>query len=323
MIAVAVEGTGRDAAMRLEEAPRPSPGPGQVLIRVEAAGVNRADVLQRQGAYPPPEGASAVLGLEAAGTVAAVGEGVRSPAVGDAVMALLEGGGYAAYAVAGAAQCLPVPAGMAMTDAAALPEALFTVWLSLMETGRVKAGERVLVHGGGSGVGVMAIQMLKARGAWVAVTAGSDDKCRRCLALGADRAIPYREQDFAEALGPDSIDVVLDMVGGDYTPRHLTVLARDGRLVVIAFQGGAKAGVNLAQVLMKRLTIAGTTLRSRSAAEKARLAEALRREVWPLIAAGSIRPVVDTVFPLEKVGEAHARMEKSFHFGKIVLHIPH
>lgn len=307
----------------LHDMERPVPGYGQVLIRVAAAGVNRADLLQKQGKYPVPSGASEVPGLEVAGTVVAVGKGVDAFTEGDSVMALLEGGGYAEYAAAEAGQCLPVPSGLTMVEAASLPEAMFTVWLSLMEKGAVRAGERVLVHGGGSGIGVMAIQMLKAFGAWVAVTAGNDEKCARCRTLGADLAVQYREEDFAAALQPEGVDVILDMVGGDYTPRHLSILKRDGRLIVIAFQRGAKAEMNLGQVLMKRLSIVGTTLRSRIPEEKARLARAIRGEVLPLIENGRIRPVVDSVFPLNEVEMAHQRMENSFHFGKIVLQILH
>jgi NADPH:quinone reductase len=305
--------------------PVPRPEAGEILIRVHAAGVNRPDALQRAGAYAPPPGASDLPGLEAAGEVAAVGEGVSDWTVGDAVCALLPGGGYAEYAVTHAAHALPVPEGLSMLEAAALCETFFTVWHNVFERGRLQAGETFLVHGGSSGIGTTAIQLASARGARVFATAGSPEKCAACLRLGAERAIDYREADFVaavrEATDGRGVDLILDMVGGEYLARDVRALAPDGRLVMIAFLGGAVAELNFAQVMTKRLTITGSTLRPQSVEAKARMAEALRAEVWPLIAAGRIAPVMDRAYPLEDAAAAHARMESSAHIGKIVLNV--
>jgi putative PIG3 family NAD(P)H quinone oxidoreductase len=305
--------------------PVPEPGAGEILIRVHAAGVNRPDALQRAGAYAPPPGASDLPGLEAAGEVAALGPGVSDWAVGDAVCALLPGGGYAEYVVTHAAHALPVPEGLSMLEAAALCETFFTVWHNVFERGRLQAGETFLVHGGSSGIGTTAIQLASARGARVFATAGSPEKCAACLRLGAEKAIDYREADFVaavrEATGGRGVDLILDMVGGEYLARDVRALAPDGRLVMIAFLGGAVAELNFAQVMTKRLTITGSTLRPQSVEAKARMATALRAEVWPLIAAGRIGPVMDRAYPLEDAAAAHARMESSAHIGKIVLNV--
>ena len=305
--------------LRPAERPVPRPGQGEVLIRVRHAGVNRPDVLQRTGNYPLPPGASDLPGLEAAGEVAAVGLGVTGWAVGDAVCALLPGGGYAEYVVTPAAHCLPVPEGLPLEEAACLPETCFTVYSNLFMRAGLKAGETLLVHGGSSGIGTTAIQMARAKGARVVVTAGSAEKCASCEALGAERAVNYREEDFAEVVGAmGGADVILDMVGGDYIARDLKCLNPDGRLVLIAFLGGPVAEVNFAPLMIRRQTITGSTLRPQSVAAKARIAEELRREVWPLIP-HRLRPVMAARFPLEDAAEAHRLMEGSSHVGKIVL----
>ncbi len=308
----------------LEPATRPVPRPaaGEVLIRVRHAGVNRPDVLQRAGLYPVPPGASDLPGLECAGEVAALGAGASGLSLGEPVCALLPGGGYAEYAVAPAAHCLPVPDGVSLREAACLPETCFTVWSNLVMRGRLAPGERLLIHGGSSGIGTTAIQIARAWGARVLVTAGSRAKCEACEALGAERAIDYREEDFVEvvrALG--GADVILDMVGGGYIPRNLAALADDGRLVQIAFLNGPKAEVNFSQLMIRRLTITGSTLRPQSVAAKARIADELRAHVWPMVATGALRPVIDAGFALEEASEAHARMERSEHIGKIVLDV--
>jgi putative PIG3 family NAD(P)H quinone oxidoreductase len=301
----------------------PQPAAGEILIRVRAAGVNRPDVQQRLGAYAPPPGASDLPGLEAAGEVAAVGPGGSAWSVGDPVCALLPGGGYAEYALTHQDHALPVPRGMGMVKAAALCETFFTVWSNVFGRGRLAAGESFLVHGGSSGIGTTAIQLARVRGARVFATAGSEEKCRACRALGAELAINYREADFVAAVRDATdgrgVDVILDMVGGDYLPRDVRALAMDGRLVMIAHPGGPKVELNFAQVMVKRLTITGSTLRPQSVEAKARIAAALRREVWPLLNAGRIAPVIDRVYPLEAAAEAHARMESSAHVGKIIL----
>lgn len=299
------------------ERPVPEPADGEVLIRVHAAGVNRPDLLQRQGKYPPPPGVSDIPGLEVAGEVAES----RSSAwkKGDRVCALLAGGGYAEYAVAPAGQCLPVPSSLDMAQAAALPEAVFTVWNNLFVRGGLKAGETALIHGGSSGIGTTAIQMAKALGAKVIVTAGSDDKCAACRELGADLAINYKSQDFVAVAGKDSVDVVLDMVGGDYVARDLEILKPDGRHVSIAFLRGAKAEIDIQKIMQKRLTITGSTLRPRPAVEKQALRDGIRNQVWPKVSAGSIRPVIEASFALEQAAEAHAALEKGAHVGKIIL----
>ena len=303
----------------------PQPAAGEILIRVRAAGVNRPDVQQRLGAYAPPPGASDLPGLEAAGEVAAVGPGGSVWSVGDPVCALLPGGGYAEYALTHQDHALPVPRGMGMVKAAALCETFFTVWSNVFGRGRLAAGESFLVHGGSSGIGTTAIQLARVRGARVFATAGSEEKCRACRALGAELAINYREADFVaavrEATDGRGVDVILDMVGGDYLPRDVRALAVDGRLVMIAHPGGPKVELNFAQVMVKRLTITGSTLRPQSVEAKARIAADLRREVWPLLDAGRIAPVIDRTYPLDAAAEAHARMESSAHVGKIVLEV--
>jgi putative PIG3 family NAD(P)H quinone oxidoreductase len=304
------------------ELPVPAPGPGQILIRVAWAGVNRPDALQRAGAYAPPPGASPLPGLEAAGTVAAVGPGVARWRIGDEVCALLPGGGYAEFAVTPADHALPVPAGLSLREAACLPETLFTVWTNVFERGRLAPGERFLVHGGSSGIGTTAIQLAAAFGARVFATAGSAEKCAACLGLGAHRAIDYRAEDFVEVLKAEGgANLILDMVGGSYLPRNVKALADDGRLVQIAFLQGPKVELNFAEVMMRRLTITGSTLRPQSDLAKARIAAALEEKVWPLLAAGRVAPVIDSEFPLDAAAAAHARMESSAHIGKIVLKV--
>jgi NADPH:quinone reductase len=303
----------------------PRPGAGEILIRVHAAGVNRPDALQRAGNYAPPPGASDLPGLEAAGEVAAVGPGVTRWRIGDRVTALLPGGGYADYAVAPADHALRLPEGLGMLEAACLPETFFTVWHNVFERGRLRAGESFLVHGGSSGIGTTAIQLGQARGARVFATAGTAGKCAACRDLGAELAINYREEDFVarvrEATEGRGVDLILDMVGGDYLQRDVKALALEGRLVMIAFLGGATAELNFAQVMTKRLTLTGSTLRPQSVEAKARIAAALEAQVWPLIEAGRVAPVMDRVFPLEAAAEAHARMESSAHIGKIALQV--
>ena len=306
--------------------PMPQPAEGEVLIKVAAAGVNRPDVMQRQGGYPPPPGASDIPGLEIAGTVVALGPGAQGVAVGDAVCALVAGGGYAEYCPAPAALCLPVPDGFSMAEAAALPETFYTVWTNVFQQGRLAAGESILIHGGSSGIGTTAIQLARAFGATAYATAGTDEKCRRCEALGAERAINYREADFVEAIQEATegrgVDVVLDMVGGEYVMRNLKALAVEGRLLQIAVQKGPKVpDFNILTVMMKRLSVTGSTLRPRTVAQKAVIADDLRAKVWPLLNAGSVRPVMDQSFPLSEAAAAHARMESSVHVGKIMLQV--
>ncbi|MFQ8430124.1 NAD(P)H-quinone oxidoreductase [Amaricoccus sp. W119] len=316
---------GGPEVLRLAERETPVPGAGEILIAVHAAGVNRPDALQRAGAYAPPPGASDLPGLECAGVVAEVGPGVTRWRVGDPVCALLPGGGYAEYVVTSEAHALPVPGDLTMTEAAALCETFFTVWSNVFERGRLQAGESFLVHGGSSGIGTTAIQLAALRGARVFATAGSAEKCAACRDLGAEIAINYREEDFVEvvkqATGGQGVNLILDMVGGDYIPRGVRALAPDGRMVMIAFLGGSKVELNFALVMSKRLTLTGSTLRPQSIESKARIAEALEREVWPHLASGRIAPVMDRVFPLEEAAEAHARMESSAHVGKIVLSV--
>jgi len=302
--------------------PVPVPGPGQILIAVDWAGVNRPDALQRAGSYAPPPTASPLPGLEASGRVAALGPGVAEWKLGDRVTALLPGGGYAEYVITPAAHALPIPEGMDLRAAACLPETCFTVWSNVVMRGGLRAGERLLVHGGSSGIGTTAIQIANALGARVFATAGADDKCAACTALGAERAINYRTEDFVEVLKAEGgADVILDMVGGAYIARNLRALAEDGRLVQIAFLQGPNAEINFAPLMMKRQTITGSTLRPQSDLAKARIAEALRAEVWPMIAAGRLAPVMDSEFPLEDAAEAHRRIESSGHIGKIVLKV--
>ena len=322
MRAVAITAPGGPEVLRPTEVARPEPGHGQILIRIAFAGVNRPDALQRAGSYAPPPTASPLPGLEAAGTVAAVGSGVTEWRVGDAVCALLPGGGYAEYAVTPAAHALPVPHGMGLREAACLPETFFTVWSNVFGRGGLKAGEVFLVHGGSSGIGTTAVQLARAFGARVFATAGSPEKCAACERLGAERAIDYRAEDFVAVLKAEGgADLILDMVGGSYLPRNVKALKDEGRLVQIAFLQGAKVELNFAEVMMRRLTITGSTLRPQSDLAKARIAASLREHVWPLLEAGRIAPVMDSEFPLEDAAGAHARMESSGHIGKIVLRL--
>ncbi|AFK52691.1 NAD(P)H-quinone oxidoreductase [Tistrella mobilis] len=326
MTAIEITAPGGPEVLKPCTRPVPQPGHGEVLIRVAAAGVNKPDSLQRQGNYPPPPGASDIPGLEVAGVVVAAGDGVTRVKPGDRVCALVTGGGYAEYVAAPQEQCLPVPAGLDLVKAAALPETYFTVWTNVFERGALKAGERLLVHGGSSGIGTTAIQLAAALGAEVYATAGSDDKCRACEELGATLAINYRTADFKEAVeaatvGDPGVDVVLDMVGGPYLGRNLQLLRRDGRLVYIAFLQGPKTEVDLRPIMMKRLTVTGSTLRARPVAEKAAIADALAEKVWPLIEAGRVGPVIDSVVPFDRAAEAHARLDGSTHVGKIVLKV--
>lgn len=323
MKAVEISSFGGPEVLRLAERPVPQPGAGEVLIRVAAGGINRPDVLQRQGGYAPPPGASDLPGLEVAGEIAAVAGGVTTWRIGEPVMALVSGGGYAEYCVAPALQVLPVPRGFDMVMAAAVPETYFTVWTNVFGRGRLKRGETFLVHGGSSGIGTTAIQLARQFGARVITTVGSDEKAAACRELGADLAINYRRQDFAAevmaATGRKGADLILDMVGGDYINRNLSCLATDGRLVMIAFLQGAKAEVNFAQVMVRRQTITGSTLRPRSVEKKGAIAAALRAKVWPLLEAGRVRPVVFRTYPLAEAAAAHALMESSVHTGKIIL----
>ncbi len=320
MRAVVAPSPGGPEALVLAERPVPAPGPGQALIRVAAAGVNRPDVIQREGKYPPPPGAPDVLGLEVSGHVAALGAGVTGLAEGDPVCALLPGGGYADYALADSGSVLPVPGGVSVRDAAGLPETVFTVWTNVFERGALKPGETLLVHGGASGIGTTAIQIAHALGARVFATAGTDEKCRLCERLGAERGINYRTEDFTAALREaGGADVVLDMVGGAYIQRNLDLLREDGRLVQIAFLDGARAELDLMRLMLRRLTITGSTLRVRPDAEKARLAAAVQAYVWPLIEQGAVRPVIDSVFPLNQAAAAHRRLDDPAHAGKILL----
>jgi len=321
--AVIADGAGGPEVLRVTEIPRPEPCPGQLLIEVHAAGINRPDVMQRQGNYPPPPGATDVFGLELAGAVAALGEGVEGFAIGDRVMGLVHSGAYADWALLDAPIAIPVPEGISMAEAGAVPETFFTVWSNVFERAALQPGETLLIHGGTSGIGTTAILLAKALGSTVIVTAGSDEKCAAARALGADHAINYRTQDFvaeARALtdgrGPD---VILDMVGGSYMQRNIELLAADGRIAQIAFQQGSKAELDLLPLLMKRGTITASTLRARPVEMKARLARALTEHVVPLLASGAVRPPVDSTFPLADVAKAHARMDSSAHVGKIVL----
>jgi putative PIG3 family NAD(P)H quinone oxidoreductase len=324
MTAIEIREPGGPEVLVPASRPVPSAGPGEVLIKVAAAGVNRPDVLQRKGGYPPPPGASDIPGLELAGQVVALGEGAERWTLGDRVTALVAGGGYAEYCSAPAAQCLPIPEGLDLAEAAALPETFFTVWSNVFDRGGLQAGESFLVHGGSSGIGTTAIQLARAFGARVFATAGSAEKCRACEELGAERAINYREEDFVEVVKTATgggVDVILDMVGGDYIPRDIKALAPDGRLVFIAFLGGSKAEVNFLPMMIKRLTLTGSTLRIRPHAFKAAIAQQLETKVWPLIAQGRIRPVMHQRFPLAEAAQAHGLMESSTHIGKIVLTI--
>ena len=324
MRAIEISAPGAPDVLHLAERPVPVPGPGQVVLKVAYAGVNRPDALQRAGLYNPPAGASDLPGLEASGTIAACGAGVLGLQQGQQVCALLPGGGYAEYAVTQAAHCLPVPNGFDLKQAACLPETFFTVWSNVFQRGGLKAGERFLLHGGSSGIGTTAIQLARAFGARVFTTAGSDAKCRACLDLGAERAVNYRETDFVPIMqGEGGADIILDMVGGEYIARNLDALADDGRLVQIAFLQGPKTSLNFTQMMTRRLTLTGSTLRPQSDVAKARIAASLLSQVWPLLSAGLIAPVIDSCFDLDQAAQAHARMETSTHIGKIVLRIDH
>ncbi len=323
MMAVEIAAPGAPEQLRMVRRPMPQPGEGEVLVQVAAAGVNRPDVMQRQGRYPPPAGASDIPGLEIAGEIIALGANVSGVALGDRVTALLPGGGYADHAVAAAALCLPIPNGLSMVEAAALPETFFTVWTNLFERGGLKAGESVLIHGGTSGIGTTAIQLAAAWGARVFATAGTVEKARACERLGAARGIDYRTEDFVEVIRQQTdgkgVDLILDMVGASYFARNMEAVAVEGRLVVISLIGGARAEINLGTLMSKRLTVTGSTLRIRSVAQKAAVAEGLRRHVWPLLSAGRVRPIIYATFPLAQASEAHRLMETSQHIGKIVL----
>ena len=323
MTAIEIAQPGGPEVLKPGRRPVPAPGAGEVLIEVAAAGVNRPDVLQRQGGYAPPPGASDIPGLEVAGKIVAVGDSAGSWKVGDSVCALVAGGGYAEYCAAPAPQCLPVPGKLDLVHAAALPETFFTVWTNVFDRGRLQRGETFLVHGGSSGIGTTAIQLAHGFGARVIATAGSDEKCEACRKLGADIAVNYRTEDFAakvmEATEGKGADVILDMVGGDYIPKNLSCLAVEGRLVQIAFLKGSKAEINLAPIMMKRQTLTGSTLRPRSVAQKGEIAHSLREKVWPLLESGKIAPVIFKTFPLAQAADAHRLMESSAHVGKIVL----
>ncbi|WP_420012615.1 NAD(P)H-quinone oxidoreductase [Tateyamaria sp.] len=322
MRAVEITSPGGPEVLQLVTRPVPEPGHGQVVIKVAYAGVNRPDALQRAGLYNPPPGASDLPGLEASGTIVALGTGVSEWAVGDQVCALLPGGGYAEYVATPAAHCLPVPEGMGLKEAACLPETFFTVWSNVFNRGGLKGGERFLVHGGSSGIGTTAIQLAHHFGARVFATAGSEEKCQACRDLGAEVAINYRDADFVEVLKAEGgADLILDMVGGPYIPRNLKALADDGRLVQIAFLQGPKVEVNFVQLMTRRLTMTGSTLRPQSDLAKARIAQDLAEAVWPLLSAGRIGPVMDSEFSLDEAAKAHARMESSGHIGKIVLRV--
>ena len=320
MNAIEITAPGGPEVLQSCTRPRPVPNADQVIIQVAYAGVNRPDALQRAGLYNPPAGASDLPGLEASGTVVEVGENVADLAVGDRVCALLPGGGYAEYVATPAAHCLPIPTGLSMKQAACLPETFFTVWSNVFMRGGLQAGERILIHGGSSGIGTTAIQLANSFGARVFVTAGSDDKCQACTDLGAERAMNYRDEDFVDAMrAVGGANVILDMVGGPYIPRNLKALADDGRLVQIAFLQGPKTEVNFAQLMTRRLTFTGSTLRPQSDLDKAKIAQRLRDVVWPLLSQGKIAPVMDSTFNMTEAAAAHSRMESSAHIGKIVL----
>lgn len=322
MQAVEITQAGGPEVLQPTTRPMPAPRAGEVVIRLAYAGVNRPDALQRAGLYAPPPTASDLPGLEGAGEIVALGAGVSGWALGDQVCALLPGGGYAEYVATPAAHCLPVPHGLSLKQAACLPETFFTVWSNVFQRGGLKAGERFLVHGGSSGIGTTAIQLAHSFGARVFATAGSADKCKACVDLGVEHAINYREEDFVEVLrAQGGANLILDMVGGAYLPRNVQALADDGRLVQIAFLQGPKIELNFSQVMMRRLTITGSTLRPQSDLAKARIAESLRADVWPLLEAGKIAPVMDSEFPLTEAAAAHARLESSGHIGKIVLKV--
>ncbi|MEO5338415.1 MAG: NAD(P)H-quinone oxidoreductase [Magnetospirillum sp. WYHS-4] len=323
MLCIETARPGGAEVLRPARRPLPRPAPGEVLIRVAAAGVNRPDILQREGRYPPPPGVSDILGLEVSGQVAALGEGVADWREGDSLCALVGGGGYAEYCTAPAGQCLPVPAGLSFAEAACLPETFFTVWSNVFERAALRPGETFLVHGGAGGIGSAAIQLARHFGARVMATAGSDEKCALCRRLGANLAIDYRETDFVAAAGDFTggrgVDVILDMVGGSYVARNLKALASEGRLVQIAFQAGSKVDLDLMPLMLKRLTLTGSTLRIQSLERKAAIAAALKDRVWPPIEAGHVRPQVSATYPLAQAAKAHRRMDGADHWGKIAL----
>ena len=325
MMAIDPDRPGGADVLAAVERPVPAAGPGEYLIRVAAAGVNRPDVVQREGKYPPPPGAPTILGLEAAGTIVAAGEGADPHLIGQQVCALVAGGAYAQYCAAPAGQCLPVPAALSLNEAGALPETLFTVWTNVFERAYAVEGDSLLVHGGTSGIGTMAIQLGALFGLNVIVTCGSDEKCARALEIGAAHAINYKTKDFVEEVkaitGGRGVEAVLDMVGGDYLPRNLACLAEDGRHVSIAVQRGAKAEIAIWEVMRRRLTLTGSTLRARSIEFKTMVADEIARTVWPFVEEGRLKPVIDSVFPLEQAAEAHRRMEAGGHVGKIVLEV--
>jgi NADPH2:quinone reductase len=320
--AIVLTGQGGTETMKLADIPLPEIGPDDVMIRIQAAGVNRADAVQRQGGYPPPPGESEILGLEVAGTIAAVGDNVSQYAPGDEVCALLAGGGYATYCRVNVAQVLPIPKGYSMVQAAALPEVFFTVWTNVFDLGRLQEGETFLVHGGSSGIGTAAIMLAKHRGATVITTAGSAEKCAACEALGATRAINYKQEDFVDVIANEldmKIDVVLDMVGGDYMQRDLGLMNPGGRHVSIAFLAGPMSNISVIDIMMKRLTVTGSTLRARPVEFKGTVAQSVYDHVWPALEAGAFEPVIDSTFPLAKAAEAHHLIESSAHIGKIIL----
>jgi NADPH2:quinone reductase len=323
MRAVIADGGGGPEVLKLVERPVPQPGQGEILVRVHAGGINRPDVFQRLGNYPPPPGASDILGLEIAGEVVACGAGATDFSPGDRVMALVASGGYADYAVVAQDNAIPVPEGLSMVEAGAIPETYFTVWTNMFDRGGLQPGETVLIHGGSSGIGTTAIQLAKAFGATVFITAGSKEKCEACVALGADRAINYREEDFVavvkEATDGKGVPLIIDMVGGDYIGRNYDAASIEGRIVQIAFLKGGKAEVDFRRLMVKRLHHTGSTLRPRSVAQKAEIAHSLREKVVPLLAEGRCKPIIDSTFKLEDVAKAHARMDSSAHIGKIVL----
>ena len=320
---IQIEKHGDPGVLKLHSMPVPEPGPGEVLIKVAAAGVNRPDVMQRKGLYPPPPGATDIPGLEVSGTVVSVGQNVSKPPINSEVCALVTCGGYAEYCLATASICLPVPEKISLVNAAGIPETFFTVWTNVFKRGQLKAGESLLVHGGSSGIGTTAIQLGKAFGATVYITAGTSDKCEFCNNLGADAAINYREQDFSEEIKRltegKGVNVILDMVGGPYFPKNIRLLADEGRLVQIALMQGSKAEVDFRSLLLKRVTLTGSTLRPRSVEEKTIIAHALQKNVWPLLESGAIRPIIHETFPLKQASEAHRLMESSAHIGKILL----
>lgn len=318
-----IDQPGAPEVMKLIEGPRPTPKAGEVLIRVQYAGVNRPDVMQRKGVYPPPPGASPILGLEVSGTIEEVGDGVTHWKVGDAVCALTPGGGYAEFSVAPAGQVLPVPKGILMEEAAGIPETFFTVWTNVFERGRLASGESILIHGGSSGIGTTAIQIARAWGAKVFITAGSDEKCRACVDLGANGAVNYKTQDFPTEIrklnSAQGIDVILDMVGGDYFQKNIELLAQEGRLVYIATQRGENVQLSIRTLMAKCATVTGSTMRPRTIAEKARIAHGLYENVWPFLESKSVRVLIDSRFPLSQAAQAHNRMEAGEHIGKIIL----